>query len=118
MSAMQTHPPPTFNTNILIHVKNLLRGNVKKHNIKYIERHCPNRREEGQPQFKKLKRKDFLTKVGEGGGRRTYCQKWKRSILYDLLLNLAQRRFSVFFCLYTPDPQKVIGIIENVSSKA
>ena len=29
----------------------------------------------GQPHFKKLKRNDFLTKVGEGGGHKTYCQK-------------------------------------------
>ena len=41
----------------------------------YIYRHCPNRREGGQPHFKKLKRHDFLTKVREGGGHQTYCQK-------------------------------------------
>ena len=29
----------------------------------------------GQPHFKKIKRKDFLTKVGEGGGHKIYCQK-------------------------------------------
>ena len=44
----------------------------------------------GQPHFKKLKRNEFLTKVGEGGGHKTYCQKLKHSILYNLLLNLAQ----------------------------
>ena len=66
----------------------------------YIQRHCPNTREGGQPHFKKLKRNDFLTKVGEGEGHKTYCQKFKHSILYDLLLNLAQPRESVSFCLY------------------
>ena len=52
----------------------LFRGNVKKKK-QYIYRHCPNRRGGGQPHFKKLKRNDFLTKVGEGGGHKTYCQK-------------------------------------------
>ena len=37
--------------------------------------------------------------------------------MYDLLLNLVQPRDSLSFCLY-PDPQKVIGIIENVSFTA
>ena len=32
-------------------------------------------REGGQPHFKKLKRDVFLTKVGEGGGHKTYCQR-------------------------------------------
>ena len=32
-------------------------------------------REGGQPHFKKLKRDVFLTKVGEGGGHKTHCQK-------------------------------------------
>ena len=54
----------------------------------YICRHCPNRRGGGQPHVKKLKRNDFLTKVGEGGGHKTYCQKLKHSILYDLSLCL------------------------------
>ena len=51
-----------------------LRGDVQK-KTQYIYRHCPNRRGGGQPHFKKLKRNDFLTKVGEGGGHKTYCQK-------------------------------------------
>ena len=29
---------------------------------------------------KKVKRNEFLTKVGEGGGHKTYCQKLKHSI--------------------------------------
>jgi len=29
----------------------------------------------GQPHVKNLKRNEFLTKVGEGGGHKTYCQK-------------------------------------------
>ena len=29
----------------------------------------------GQPHFKKIKRNEFLTKVGEGGGHKTYCKK-------------------------------------------
>ena len=33
----------------------------------------------------------FLTKVGEGGDHKTYCQKYKHPILYDLLLNLAHK---------------------------
>ena len=37
----------------------------------------------GQPHVKKLKRNEFLTKVGDGGGHKTYCQKLKHSILYD-----------------------------------
>jgi hypothetical protein len=46
-----------------------LRGDVKKK--QYIYRHCPNRRGRGQTHFKKLKKIDFLTKVGEGGGLKT-----------------------------------------------
>ena len=41
----------------------------------YICRHCPNKREGGQPHFKKIKRNNFLTKVGEGGCHKSYCQK-------------------------------------------
>ena len=48
----------------------LLRGDVQKKK-QYIYRHCPNRRGGGQSHFKKLKRNDFLTKVGEGGGHKT-----------------------------------------------
>ena len=44
------------------------------------------------------------------------------SILYDLLLNLSQtidnHLWKMTLCLSVPDPQKVIGIIENVSFKA
>ena len=40
-----------------------------------VKSHCTNRREGGQPDFKKLKRNDFLPTVGEGGGHKTYCQK-------------------------------------------
>ena len=29
----------------------------------------------GQPHVKNWKRNEFLTKVGEGGGHKTYCQK-------------------------------------------
>ena len=47
-----------------------LRGAVKKNKKQYIYRHCPNRREGGQPHFKKLKINDFLTKVGVGGGHK------------------------------------------------
>ena len=43
--------------------------------IRGAVKNCPNRREGGLPHFKKLKRDDFLTKVGEGGGHKTYCQK-------------------------------------------
>ena len=42
----------------------ILRGNPKKH---FIKRHCPKKREGGQPHFKKLKRNIFLIKVGKGG---------------------------------------------------
>ena len=62
---------------ILLSFKNqiyLLRGNVKKKK-QYICWHCPNRREGGQPHVKKFKWNNFLTKVGEGGGHTTYCQK-------------------------------------------
>ena len=52
----------------------LVRGNVNKKTKQYIYRHCPNRRGGGQPHFKKLKRNDFLTKVGEGGGHKKYCR--------------------------------------------
>ena len=37
--------------------------------------------------------------------------------MYDLILNLVQPRDSLCFCLY-PEPQKVIGIIVNVSFTA
>ena len=43
-----------------------------------------------------MKGNDFLTKVREGGGQKT----------------------SLCFSVCTPDPQKVIGMIENVSLKA
>ena len=51
-----------------------VRGAVQK-KTQYIYRHCPNRREGGQPHFKELKRNDFLIKVEEGGGHKTHCQK-------------------------------------------
>ena len=66
---------------------NLIRCNVKNNNSMFKD----------IVHFKKLKRNDFLTKVGEGGGHKT---KKKHSILNDLLLNLAQPRDSVSFCLY------------------
>ena len=47
-----------------------LRGDVQKKK-QYIYRHCPNRRGGGQTHFKKLKKIDFLTKVGEGGVNKT-----------------------------------------------
>ena len=50
-----------------------LRGNVKKKHS--IFKDIVQIGGGGQPHFKKLKRNDFLTKVGEGGGHKTYCQK-------------------------------------------
>ena len=57
--------------------------------------------------FQKIEKNDFLTKVGEEGGYKTY--------LHNLVLNLAQPRNCLSVC--TPDPQKVIRIIEKVNSK-
>ena len=52
------------------------------------------------PISKEKKRNEFLTKVGEGVGHKTYCQKQKHYILYDLLLNLVKPRDSLSICLY------------------
>ena len=49
-----------------------LRGNVKNSIFKDIA-HIGGR--EVNPISKKMKRNDFLTKVGEGGDDKTYCQK-------------------------------------------
>ena len=51
------------------------KGSKNKGEKQYIYRHCPNRREGGQPHLKKLKRNDLLTKVGERGGHKTDCRK-------------------------------------------
>ena len=53
-------------------------------------------------EFDKIKKKLFFDKSWRGRGHKTYCQK-KHSILYDLLLNLAQPRDFVSYCL-CPDP--------------
>ena len=44
----------------------------------------------------------------------------KHYILYDLVLNLAQQIPNHLWKMstFTPDPQKVIGIIDNVNFKA
>ena len=76
----------------------------------------PNRREEGQLHFKKLKRNNFLTKVGEGGVTKHFVKNWSTLfcvICYWIWPNQGNLCLSV--C--TPDPQKVIRIIENVNSK-
>ena len=53
----------------------MFRLGVPSKKNQYIYRHCPNRREGGQPHFKKIKNEYFLTKVAGGGGHKTYCQK-------------------------------------------
>ena len=50
-----------------------VRGNIKKTSIFKEIAHIGGR--EVNPISKKKKRNDFLTKVGEGGGDKTYCQK-------------------------------------------
>ena len=64
--------PPLTRWQMAIMSKSI-RGAVNKKQYIYI--HCPNRRGGGQPHFKKLKRNDFLTKVGEAGGHKKYCQR-------------------------------------------
>ena len=74
MSAMQTHPPPTFNTNILIHVQNLLRGNVKKKR-KILKDIVLIGGRKVTPTSKNWKEKIFWQKLEREGGHTAYCQK-------------------------------------------
>ena len=75
-----------------VHISNIstVRDNIQKKSSTFS-----NRREGGQPNFKKMKISDFLTKIIEEGGYKTYYQKQKHSILYDSFLNLAKPRNSM-----------------------
>ena len=50
--------------------------------------------------FKKMKRNDLFDKNWRGRGSQNILSKIEALFLYDLLLNLAQPRDSVSFCLY------------------
>ena len=62
----------------------IIRGDVKKKKNSIFKDIAQIGGGGGQPHVKNLKRTEFLTKVGEGGGHKIYCQKLKHSILYDL----------------------------------
>ena len=105
---------------IFLIYKLLLRGNLKK---KYIWRHCPNRRGGGHPHFKNWKELNFWQKLEREGVTNILSKIEALYFVWFITLSIPLYPKSTLFCMinysvYTPDPQKVIGIIENVSFNA
>ena len=98
------------------HTQKSVLGATSKTNKQYIYRHCPNSREGGQPHFKKFNRKDFLTKVGRGRDHKHIVKN--RSTLFCMIYySNWPNQGTLCHSDCTPDPQKVIRMIENVNSK-
>jgi len=66
-----------------------IRGTLKNKQTVYLK--TLSKREGGRSTpFQKIEKKWIFDKSWRGRGHKTYCQKYKHSILYDFLLNLAQ----------------------------
>ena len=101
-----------FSADIAFRVWKKAKGYSKKQQP-YIQRHCPSRREGGQPHFKTSKEMIFWQKLEREGVTKHIVKI--RSTLFCMIYHSIWPNQGTF-C--TPDPQKVIGIIENVSLTA
>ena len=72
---------------------------------------------EVNPISKKIKRNDFLTKVGEGGGAK-HIVKNKNTLFCMIYYSIWSNQGTLCLFVCTSDPQKEIGIIVNVSFTA